>query len=143
MIKLTGSVSRKVPIPGQEFSSQSFSAGMEAEVGNEASADEIRLKIKEMYEILEASVKGQIASNGGHLPEEKEPAPARTEGRTNGGNGDITPNQKKLLEKLVREQQIFGKQRIALLAIKSKSEATVAIQDLIDSSKKGGERNGK
>jgi hypothetical protein len=144
MIKLTGNVSRKVPIPGQDYSSQSFSAGMEAEVGNEATADEIRQKIKDMYQILEASVKEQIVSNGIHLPEDKESAPARTEGRTNGGNGDITPNQKKLLEKLVREQQIFGKERISLLAIKSKSEATVAIQDLIDNSKKGGgEKHGK
>lgn len=143
MIKLTGSVSRKVPIPGQEFSSQSFSAGMEAEVGNEATADEIKEKIREMYQILEASVKEQIVSNGVHLPDEKEPVTVHTEQRTNGGNGDITPNQKKLLEKLVREQQIFGKQRIALLAIRSKSEATHAIEQLIANGRKGGNRNGE
>ncbi|MDP8218974.1 MAG: hypothetical protein P9M03_09640 [Candidatus Theseobacter exili] len=144
MIKLNGSVSRKVPIPGQEFSSQSFSAGMEAEVGNDASQDEIRAKIKEMYSILESSVKEQISSNGVHLPEEKEPISAHAEQRSNGGNGDITPNQKRLLEKLVKEQEIFGKERIALLAIKSKSEATEVIKDLIERNKNGGGgKNGK
>ena len=145
MIKLTGNVSRKVPIPGKEFSSQSFSAGMEAEVGNEATQEEIKAKIREMYDILEAAVKSQITSNGVHLPEEKESEPTQAAVNSNGGNGNgsITPSQKNLLEKLVKEQEIFGKERIALLGIKSKSEAASAIKELIENSRKGGVRNAK
>ena len=145
VIKLTGNVSRKVPIPGQEFSSQSFSAGMEAEVGNEATQEEIKAKIREMYDILEAAVKSQITLNGVHLPEEKESEPTQAAVNSNGGNGSgsITPSQKNLLEKLVREQEIFGKKRIELLAIKSKSKAASAIKQLIENNHKGGVRNGK
>ena len=145
MIKLTGNVSRKVPIPSQEFSSQSFSAGMEAEVGNEATQEEIRAKIREMYSILEASVKEQISINGVHLPEEKTPEAKQTavNGKAANANGAVTPNQKRLLEKLVKEQEIFGKERIALMSIKSKSEAASAIKALIENSRKGGGRNGK
>ena len=123
MIKLTGSVSRKVPIPGTEFSSQSFLAGMEIEVGNEASFEEIQKKFQEMYSVLEAAVKEQIVSNGVHMPQ--------TNGNNSGNGEPITPNQKKLIEKLVREQEIFGKERIRLLNIKTKEEAKEEIKKLL------------
>lgn len=123
MIKLTGSVSRKVPIPGTEFSSQSFLAGMEIEVGNEASFGEIQKKFQEMYSVLEAAVKEQIVSNGVHMPQ--------TNGNNPGNGEPITPNQKKLIEKLVREQEIFGKERIRLLNIKTKEEAKEEIKKLL------------
>ena len=127
MIKLTGSVNRKVPIPGKDYSSQSFGAGMEIEVGNEAGFDEIKKKLNEMYEVLEASVKEQIVSNGGQVSETPEPE--------NSGNGreeyPITPSQKNLIGKLVKEQQIFGKERIRLLNIKTKEEAKGEIKNLL------------
>ncbi|MFA5393825.1 MAG: hypothetical protein WC081_03540 [Candidatus Ratteibacteria bacterium] len=120
MIKLMGNVSRKVPIPGTDFSSQSFGAGMEVEVGNNASSEEIRGKFKEMYQILEASVKEQIVSNG--------TAPSK---EFSEGKDLITPNQKKLIEKLVKEQGIFGKERIRILGVKTKEEAKVVIKNLL------------
>ena len=134
MIKLTGNVSRKVPVPGVEYSSQSFGAGMEMEVGNNASSEEIRDALKRMYDVLEESVKAQIISNGVPFPEsgnghdfEKPP-----EDNPRSSNGDpITPNQKKLISKLVREQEIFGKERIRLLEIRSKEEASEAIKNLL------------
>jgi hypothetical protein len=129
MIRLTGNVSRKVPIPGTEYSSQSFSAGMEIEVGNDATLSEVQKKFKEMYLVLEDAVKEQIVSNGVHLPEEA--------GSGNSGNNGhpeespITPSQKNLIEKLVREQEIFGKERIRLLDIKSKEQAKTEIKNLL------------
>ncbi len=134
MIKLTGSVNRKVPIPGKEYSSQSFGAGMEIEVGNEAGFEDIKKKLNEMYEVLEASVKEQIVSNGGHVSEKPEPE--------NSGNGQtedpITPSQKNLISKLVKEQQIFGKERIRLLNIKTKEEAKGEIKNLLSGAPKRG-----
>ncbi|MFA5386057.1 MAG: hypothetical protein WC297_00010 [Candidatus Paceibacterota bacterium] len=115
-------MSRKVPIPGTEFSSQSFGAGMEVEVGNNASSEEIRSKFKDMYQILETSVKEQIVSNGVHVSEEK---------KNPSEKDPITPNQKKLIEKLVKEQGIFGKERIRLLGVKTKEEAKVVIKNLL------------
>lgn len=124
MIKLTGNVSRKVPIPGTEFSSQLFGAGMEVEVGNNASSEEIRGKFKEMYQILEVSVKEQIVSNGVHVSEEHP-------GKNTSEEDPITPNQKKLIEKLVKEKGIFGKERIRLLGVKTKEEAKGVIKNLL------------
>ena len=129
MIKLTGNVSRKVPIPGTEYSSQSFSAGMEIEVGNDASLTDVYKKFREMYLVLENAVKDQIVSNGGHIPEEESSGDS---GNGKHQEGDpITPSQKKLIEKLVNEQEIFGKERIRLLNVKTKEEAKTEIKRLL------------
>lgn len=129
MIKLTGNVSRKVPIPGTEYSSQSFSAGMEIEVGNDASLSEVHRKFKEMYSVLEDAVKEQLVSKGVHFSED---AKSNNSGNHHHQEEDpITSSQKNLIEKLVKEQEIFGKERIRLLNIKSKEEAKTEIKSLL------------
>ena len=130
MIKLTGSVYRKVPIPGTEFSSQSFGACMEVEIGSESSFQEVKNKLKEIYQALEESVQGQIVSNGGSLPGEETGNGSPENGSRPEGD-PITPNQKKLIEKLVRERKIFGHERIRLLDIRTKEEAKSAIKALL------------
>jgi len=129
MIRLTGSVSRKVPIPGTEYSSQSFSAGMEIEVGNDATLSEVQKKFKDMYLVLEDAVKEQIVSNGVHLPEEPDSGHHGNNGHAE--EDPITPSQKNLIEKLVREQEIFGKERMRLLNISSKEQAKTEIKSLL------------
>ena len=129
MIKLTGNVSRKVPIPGTEYSSQSFSAGMEIEVGNDASLDVVQKKFKEMYAVLEEAIKAQLMSNGICLSDDNNSN--NLENNRQQGENIITPNQKRLIEKLVKEQQIFGKERLRLMNIKSKEEAKKEIKGLL------------
>ena len=128
MIKLTGNVSRKVPIPGTEYSSQSFSAGMEIEVGNDSSLNEIQKKFKEMYAVLENAVQAQLVSNGVHFIDNDNNGSEKKQLKK---EDPITPNQRKLIEKLVREQEIFGKERFRLLNIKSKEEAKKEIKNLL------------
>jgi len=130
MIKLTGSVSRKVPVPGVEYSSQSVGAGMEVEVGNNATPEEIKKKFRNLYRVLEESVEKQIEANGG-VPAEKN----RYHGSGNGGNSEedpITSNQKKLIEKLMAEREIYGRERKRLLSTKTKDQASKAIKTLLN-----------
>ncbi len=130
MIKLNGSVSRKVPVPGVDFSSQSFGAGMEVEVGNNVTPEEIKKKFRNLYRVLEESVKEQISANGGK-PAEND----RYHASGNGGNpgrAPITQSQKNLIEKLVSEQAVYGRERTQLLNIKTKNEATRAIKKLLN-----------
>ena len=129
MIKLTGNVSRKVPIPGTEYSSQSFSAGMEIEVGNDASLDVVQKKFKEMYAVLENAIKAQLISNGICLSGNNNSNHSKNNHQYE--KDPITTNQKRLIEKLVKEQQVFGKERIRLLNIKSKEEAKTEIKGLL------------
>src|SRR5437016_3881427 len=64
-IKLSGSISRKVPIEGVQFSSQSFGASMEVETGSDNPA-EIQGKLRQLYACLNDAIDEQIAvaSNG-------------------------------------------------------------------------------
>ena len=60
-IKLSGSVSRKVPIKGVEFSSQSYGASMEIEI-NSADAAEVQSQLAQLYSSLNAGIDAQIAA---------------------------------------------------------------------------------
>ena len=59
-IKLSGSVSRKVPIPGLEYSSQSYSAGMEIEI-NSADVSVVQAQLAQLYSSLNQGIDAQIA----------------------------------------------------------------------------------
>ena len=65
-IKLSGSISRKVPIPGVEFSSQSFGASMEVEI-NSADAGEVQTQLAQLYDSLSRGIDAQI-SEAKHPP---------------------------------------------------------------------------
>ena len=113
MIKLNASLSKKVPIKGTDFSSQSYGAGLEVEVADTVSAEEIQEKLRRLYGMLEASVAEQIA--GGTAPqapraaktqpEEQEEAPEQKPAPAESGKGDATPKMLALLEKLVEERK--------------------------------------
>ena len=60
MIKLSADVSKKVPVPDVDFSSQSYSAGMEIEVSSGTSQDELRERLRTLYGMLEESIDEQI-----------------------------------------------------------------------------------
>ena len=60
-IKISGSVSRKVPIPGLEYSSQSYSAGMEIEI-NSADAGVVQVLLAHLYASLNSGIDAQITA---------------------------------------------------------------------------------
>ena len=73
MIKLSANVSKKVPVPDVEFSSQSYSAGMEVELSSGTSKEEVEQKLRALYALLEESINQQIRdrkenSKGGNSP---------------------------------------------------------------------------
>jgi hypothetical protein len=60
-IKLSGSISRKIPIDSVPYSSQSFSAGMEVEI-NSADAGTIQAQLAQLYANLSQGIDAQIAT---------------------------------------------------------------------------------
>lgn len=60
MIKLSANLSKKVPMPDVEFSSQQYGAAMEIEVSDSADAQEIAQRLQSIYSLLEKSIDGQI-----------------------------------------------------------------------------------
>ena len=139
MIRISASVSKKVPIRGLQYSSQNFSAGMEVEVSCGSDAGEIRDKLRKLHRLLARSVDEQIeeqeAWNGG--------APATSPEDDRGGNGrTATRAQLRAIRAIAREQgfsedevrshigDYYGVVRLDELSVKEAS-------DLIDDLKAG------
>jgi len=62
MIKLNTSFSKKVPVQGQEFSSQSFHASIELELSDALTPEQIREKIHRTGEFLRNAVDKELES---------------------------------------------------------------------------------
>ena len=61
MIKISANLSKKVPLPGVEYSSQQFGAAMEIEVSDADQPEAIHGRIRDLYALLSQSVDEQIA----------------------------------------------------------------------------------
>jgi len=62
MTKLTAGVVKKVPVPGVAYSNQEFSAGLEVELPDDASAGEVQQRLRDMYALLGETVESEIAA---------------------------------------------------------------------------------
>lgn len=60
MIKINISFSKKVPVPGQQFSSLSFHASMERELSDGLSGQQIQQEYSRGYALLEQTVEEEI-----------------------------------------------------------------------------------
>lgn len=94
MIRIIANVSKKVPVPGVEYSSQSFMAGIEVEVSDGATPEEIQQKIHSVYSTLERTIDSEIAARNGEAPttaalgSASEQRPANRLPTTKSGNGN-------------------------------------------------------
>lgn len=70
MIKLNTSYSKKVPVEGQQFSSESFHASVEIELSDSLQPEEIQAKIHSTAELLRQSVDAELG-------QERQPAQER------------------------------------------------------------------
>ena len=68
MTKLSATLSKKVPIPGLEYSSQQFSCGLELELSGELTQDVIRQKIHNVYTLLHATIDEEIREAAANPP---------------------------------------------------------------------------
>ena len=114
MIKLSASISKKVPVPDVEFSSQSYSAGMEVEVSSGTEPGEIRSKLQSLYALLEGSIDAQLAAGQSDPPQAPPNPPSQrsTNGREVRPNGHRTGNGTKRA-RTATEAQVRAIQAIA------------------------------
>ena len=130
MLKISCHVSKKVPIPLKEFSSQSFACGIEAELADAADAPALKAKAAELFGLVQRAVeeeiaKAQAAATGDEAPPMPVPpaqAPVRVPTprippQSNGGNGNgrrtyrrqpvmATAAQKKAIASICRDRRL-------------------------------------
>jgi hypothetical protein len=118
MIKLSADVTKKVPIAGVEFSSQSCSAGIEVEADGGATSQELLERLKQLYALLELAVDEQLK-----VPVEA-PASSREANATasdppqktfNGNGRKATQAQIKAIQAIARERGVDAKQLEVLI----------------------------
>ncbi|MCX7008402.1 MAG: hypothetical protein NTY53_14330 [Kiritimatiellaeota bacterium] len=72
MLKLSTSFSKKVPVPGQEFSSQSYHAAVELELSDALKPEEVQTRIHQTFDMVRRAVETEI--NGKAAPAATQPA---------------------------------------------------------------------
>ena len=139
---------KKLGLP--EFSSHNFSVSLKAEV---ARLEDVPGEVERVYQILQASVDGQIV-NAGFVPGGEARAPARNGGST--GNGDNKPwkcsdKQRALIVKIVDENKLDRAEVEQLattrfghgVALLNKLEASGLIDELLGKTgRTGGHKDG-
>jgi hypothetical protein len=72
MLKLNASFSKKVPVPGQEFSSQNYHASVELELSDALSPQDLRSRIHDTFAMVRDAVETEL---GGTPQAAQAPAP--------------------------------------------------------------------
>ena len=92
MLKLTASYSKKVPVEGADYSSQSYHAAVEVEIPDGQTPEQLNSRIRQTFEMVRSSVESEL--HNGHNPSapiETAPVAASKEKATEsapaGGNG--------------------------------------------------------
>lgn len=86
MLKLNSSYSKKVPVEGQDFSSQSYHASVEVELSDALEPQQIQGKIHDTFKIVKEAVENEL-KNGKAQNGNGQAVNAHTNGNVN-GNGN-------------------------------------------------------
>ena len=153
MVKLSASVSKKVPMPDVEFSSRCCSAGIEVELSTPDSK-EVLTKLKQLYATLEVAVDEQLSAPrnapalSGEPGQVRESAPNSKPRRNGNGNGKgrpATDAQVRAIEAIARDKGVADSELTGILIDRFGTGDTTALSireasSLIDELKGG---NGK
>ena len=110
MIKISANMSKKAPIPGQEFSSRQFGASMELEMADCAETGEIADRLRDVYALVEALIDEQMERVGEFTP--------RSESRPEAGDNGrpVTPAQLRAISAIIRDYGLSQDQFREMLA---------------------------
>jgi len=149
MIKLSASIQKKLPIENLEYSSQSYSAGMEIELADRTGKEELKEKIRKLYGLLGEAIDQQIQS---HVGERKAKKQISQRARQNSGEGSRNgrSNDRKATRAQIKAIHAISKDRgmareeltdhlREVFKVESTAELTVSeASELIDMLKKSG-----
>jgi hypothetical protein len=76
MLRLNASYSKKVPVEGQDYSSQSYHASVEIEIPDGLTSEQLQARIHETFALVQDSVETEL--NGKHSDSTETPQGAKT-----------------------------------------------------------------
>ena len=69
MLKLNASYSKKIPVPGEEYSSQSFHASIECECADALTTEQLQEKIHATFDLVKTAVESELHGKPAAKPE--------------------------------------------------------------------------
>ncbi|MDA1257857.1 MAG: hypothetical protein O3C10_08455 [Chloroflexi bacterium] len=134
MLKAIVSYSKKVPVEGQQYSSQCYSLSLETEVP-ETDPASIQAKLHSTFELVKSTVEQELANGNGNghgaHPPDTDSQPAR---RTNGSDQKASNKQIKFITDLA------GRQGIAISDLNARVRKDYGVGSLYDLDKKQASR---
>ncbi len=130
MIKLIAGVSKKVPVEGIDFSSKSASAGVEVEVANGTTGEELRQKLGDLYGLLESAVDEQLQATtpAPEKPENTPPQARNTPRRSSNSNSrKATEAQVKAIVAIASDRGITEGKLLDLIRRKFEADSASAL----------------
>ncbi len=128
MLKLSTSYSKKVPVPDQEFSSQSYHASVELELSDALEPEQVQQKIHETFELVRQAVETELTGNKTDLAiVPKTPATQAAPQNGNGPVGKASNRQIRYIMDLATQQ---GYELTALNAHVRKLYGVASLYDL-------------
>ena len=104
MLKLNSSYSKKVPVEGQDFSSQSYHASVEMELSDALEPHQIQERIHETFKIVKEAVETEL--NGKSQSAHKTESPREHNGNGSSSSEKASNKQIKYLTDLARVRDI-------------------------------------
>ncbi len=127
MIKLHTSYQKKIPLEGQQFSSESFHASVEVELSDSLTPDQIKDKIHSTAELLRQSVDAELGQARQPVQEKRGVFTPRQQERAPEGQ------QRKASNKQVKFiTDLAGEQKVTLQDLNSEIFERFGVQGLYD-----------
>lgn len=106
MLKLSTSYSKKIPVDGTDFSSQSFHASVELELSDALTPEQIRAKIHDSAELLRQAVDDELSGSRPEAASGTQPAFSGPRTQPQGVERKASNKQIKFITDLAAERKI-------------------------------------
>jgi hypothetical protein len=106
MLKLSTSYSKKIPVPGQDYSSQSYHCSVELELSDNLTPEQLKGQIHDTFAMVKRSVEAEINGKSS-VAADPEPGPSQNHNGAGNGNGNgakATNKQIKFILDLAKNQ---------------------------------------
>jgi hypothetical protein len=146
MLKLNGSYSKKVPVPGQDYSSQSYHASLECELSDGLSAKQIQERIHQVFDLVRQSVENELTGachdENTTEPERKPALSIEPEAENNAKeNGNGRDNGEKATTKQVKFiTDLAGRRGISLDDLQAEIRDAFHVRGIYDLTRKQASR---